>query len=107
MNPDAPIFYLSCNSTNQTSMLHLDPNNPCTFLSPTYFEKPPVSMSEIPEEPTAQDSSAPASTMHIIDPHLSAGPAVQYLGERDLQQLILEYGNVNPCVRTWTQRKPL
>ena len=64
-------------------------------------------MSEIPEEPTAQDSSAPASTMHIIDPHLSAGPAVQYLGERDLQQLILEYGNVNPCVRTWTQRKPL
>ena len=85
MNPDAAIFYPSCNSINQPSSLHLDPINPCTLLSPAYFEEPSISMSEIHEEPTTRDSSAPAATLHSIDPPLPTDPAVRYLDGGDLQ----------------------
>ena len=85
MNPDAAIFYLSCNSINQSSSLHPDPVNPCTLFSPAYFEEPVILLSKIHEEPTTRDSGAPAATLHCIDPPLSAIPAVRYLDGGDLQ----------------------
>ena len=42
-------------------------------------------MSEIHEEPTTRDSSAPAATLHSIDPPLPTDPAVRYLDGGDLQ----------------------
>ena len=78
-------------SSNQPSSLHLDPINPCTLLSTTYFVELSISMLEIHEEPTTRDSSAPATTLHSIDPLLPADPAVRYLDGGDLQQLVPEY----------------